>query len=152
MDIPRRAVGYRLETVEVEDETVVTGAILQSGSSDVSWKAPSGGFISSIENMAQFCNGVLNHPSVTDDMRGVLWEPQPLLDGTMSDGYGLGFSLRIHNGRNLMWHNGAQQKTETNMNIYPDDDMCFVVMTNSEWPSSGALVEALEDAYRSTLP
>lgn len=152
VDIPRRAVGYRLETVQVDDETVETGAILQSGSSDVSWKAPSGGFISSIEHMAQFCNGVMNHPSVTDDMREVLWEPQPLLDGTVSDGYGLGFSLGERNGRTLMSHNGAQQKVKTNMYIYPDDNMCFVVMTNSEWASSGALVQALEDAYRSTLP
>lgn len=152
VDIPRRAVGYRLETVQVDDETVETGAILQSGSSDVSWKAPSGGFISTVEHMALFCNGVMNHPSVTDDMREVLWEPQPLLDGSVSEGYGLGFSLGERNGRTLMAHSGAQQKAKTHMYIYPDDDMCFVVMTNSEWASSRALVQALEDAYRSTLP
>jgi CubicO group peptidase (beta-lactamase class C family) len=151
VEIPRRAAGYRLETVQDGDDTVETGAILPSGSNDVSWKAPAGGFISPVADMARFCNGLLFNPIVTDPMRTLMWSPTPLAGGGTSD-YGLGFSIGTRNGRTLVSHSGAQQKAKTHMYIYPDDGHCFVVMSNSEWASSSALVQALEDAYRAAFP
>jgi CubicO group peptidase (beta-lactamase class C family) len=152
ISIPRRAVGYALETTTVDDAVVETGHILDVGSSDVSWKVASGGFISTVEHMALYCLGLLTSTTtITDAMRDLMWAPTDLADGTTSD-YGLGFNIGTRNGRDLMAHSGFQQKARTHLYVYPDDGTCFMVMSNSEWADSRKLVRVLEDAYRLAFP
>ncbi len=43
---------------------------------------------------------------------------------------------------------GGQQKTITRLGIYPDEGLCFVVMTNSEWANIDEVFNVLETAYR----
>lgn len=133
VNIPRRAVGYRFNGT----------TYVPSGSSDVSWKLPGGGFISPVRDLAAFCAGLMTREDVISSaMKDELWQTSSLSN------YGLGFAVGSRHGRTLVSHNGGQQKARTRLALYPEDGLCFVVMTNSEWANSHKLTEVLEDAYR----
>lgn len=87
VNIPRRAVGYRYD----KD----TGTYKRSGSVDVSRRLPAAGFISTVENLAQYCNGLMNREDVVSAKmkEDFLWKGSQLSDGTFisaSMGFGIG--------------------------------------------------------------
>lgn len=150
VNIPRRAVGYQYDNN--------AGVYKRSGSDDVSWKLPGGGFISTVENVTQYCNGLINRKDVVSEQmkEDFLWKPARLSDGalarvnddTVLTNYGMGFGIGSYKGRRIVGHNGSQQKTRSRLVIYPDEGLCFVAMTNSEWANISKLVYLIEDAYR----
>ena len=131
--IPNRAVGYRKQD----------GKVVVSTDTDVSWKLAGGGFISNIDDLAKFANGLLNHRLVKPTTRAKMWTQQKTNDGQLT-GYGLGFSFKQYEkgelsswkaGRTavvLVGHSGAQEKTRTHMILWPAQKMAVVAMTNSE--------------------
>ncbi len=129
--LPHRAVGY-LRTDQ--------GSIVPDGDNDVSWKAPGGGFLSSGADLARYCAGVqadglLLSAALRDD---VLWATTDA-----SDGYGLGFAVSAE----MVNHTGAQQKTRTAVAWLPQDDTCFVVMSNSTYADVWSILETLRTAW-----
>lgn len=132
VDIPNRAVGYRPSG---------TGWA-NVGSSDVSWKLPGGGFISTAEDLTKWCAGLLGDRVLSDEMKTQAWTPR-----SPANAYGLGFGVGSSNGRRLISHTGSQQKAKTAVRIYPDDDVCFVVMSNSDNASPSSVSRAVEAAY-----
>jgi serine beta-lactamase-like protein LACTB, mitochondrial len=148
-----RALGYSLDSA--------TGAVTRDASfGDVSYKVPGGGFISTTEDMALFCEGLANHRFVSDPaLVEQMWTPQAQSFGepASSSGYGLGFSVGARKGKRLVAHNGSQEAASSRLALYPDDDpvvgkLCIVVMTNSRHLSAGSVVNAVEDLLRNPAP
>lgn len=130
-DIPNRAKGYR----------IARDSYFPSGESDVSWKLPGGGWISTVDDLARFGAGMLGEALVGEEVRGLMWTPQALVDGTATS-YGLGFVLgRGRHGAEVS-HSGAQEKTRTMLFILPEageEGAVVAVMCNTE----GARLDAL---------
>ncbi len=130
--LPRRALGYAYDGND----------FLPDGDSDVSWKLPGGGFVSTGEDLTRWCAGLLGDPLVPLDARDdVLWSPV-----APANTYSFGFGVRGDEDRRVS-HTGAQQKTRTAVVVLPDQDLCFAVMTNSIDASPGELIAGLEAAW-----
>ena len=135
VDIPRRAVGY------VNNN----GTIGRDGDSDVSWKLPGGGFISTGEDLTRYCAGLLGDDLMPIDQRDdVLWAT-----GDAHDDYGLGFGVGTWDGERRVSHTGSQQKTKTAFRMLPDSNLCFTVMTNATWANPGGLANTVAEAWLS---
>lgn len=119
-EIANRAVGYNLEH----------GKIVRQGSNDVSWKLPGGGFISTAQDLAGFCRGLMGDSFLSPQEKKQLWTPQKLASGKDTT-YGLGFGVRDYRGHREVGHGGSQQKARTHLRLLPDDGLCVVVMSNS---------------------
>jgi serine beta-lactamase-like protein LACTB len=141
VNIPHRAVGYRYDKK--------TGSYNKSGSVDVSWRMPAAGFISTVENLAQYCNGLMNREDVVSAKmkEDFLWKGSQLSDGTFISA-SMGFGMGETDGRRRIGAMGGQQKTRTRLGMYQDEGICFVLMTNSEWANIDEVFNVLEKAYR----
>ena len=143
---PHRAEGYRL----ADD-----GSVVPSAKVDVSWKAPGGGLISTVQELAAWCALLAGDTLLPPEAKAIAWAPTPLADGTLSD-YGLGFGLGERDGRKTVEHDGGQEKARTRLVLYPDEGLCFVAMTNTESASNRYPVEMrrvtdrLEDVIRAS--
>ncbi|MBD2039341.1 beta-lactamase family protein [Microcoleus sp. FACHB-672] len=141
VNIPRRAIGYNYNKK--------TRKYARVESKDVSWRLPAGGFISTIENLAQYCNGLMNREDVLPAQikQDILWKGSQYRDGK-SMKQSMGFSVGEFKGRKRIIGAGAQPKTRTRFIIYPDERLGFVAMSNSEWANVDKICEVLENAYR----
>ena len=134
-DIPHRAVGYDL----------VDGVLVEGSDTDVSWKLPGGGFISTGEDLTRWCAGLLTPTLMPLEVRDdILWTPTG-----PSSSYALGFGVSGAPGDRVIDHGGSQEKAKTALLIYPDEGLCFTVMSNATHADPWALVAALEEAWRS---
>jgi CubicO group peptidase (beta-lactamase class C family) len=136
LDIPNRSVGYR---------RLGKGAPKVSTNTDVSWKLGGGGFISSVEDMAKFAEGLLNGELMEKASYQSMWTPQTLANGDATT-VGLGFFVETENGQLKVSHNGAQEKTRTRMVLYPESGSGVVVMTNTEHGEPGKISTAIYQA------
>ncbi len=136
-DIPHRAAGY-----EYFGETAY-----DVGSSDVSWKLPGGGIISTAHDFAGYCAALMGTALLDAEGKAMAFAKQRTSGGDLV-GYGLGFGVGSRGGRRLISHNGSQQKTRTSLRLYPDEGLCFVVMTNTHTGDPDGLNGAVEDAWR----
>ncbi|HSR51305.1 MAG TPA: serine hydrolase domain-containing protein [Acidobacteriota bacterium] len=119
-DLPNRAAGYRR----------FAGEVLRQGSSDVSWKLPGGGVISTIKDLTDYCQGLLDDDLLTAAEKELLWTAQETSDGS-STSYGLGFRVAEQDGRRQVEHGGSQQKAKTYLLAIPAEGTCVTVMSNS---------------------
>ncbi len=127
IDLPHRAVGYLRRNKE----------IVPSTNTDVSWKLGGGGFISSIEDMAKYAQGLLDHKLCSTATERLMWEAQKTARGELTK-YGLGFGVeKTPEGRPRVSHSGSQEKTKTMMILYPKERTAYVFMTNSEQVNPG---------------
>ena len=132
--IPDRAVGYVLDG----------DALVPDTDTDVSWKLAGGGFLSSGEDLTRWCAGLLTAAMVPIAVRDdVLWTPT----GPAPD-YALGFGVSGAEGARVISHSGSQEKAKTAIVLYPDEGLCFTVMSNSTHADPWALVSTLEVAWR----
>ncbi len=135
-NIPDRAVGYRLEGDK----------IVPSSDTDVSWKLGGGGYISTIEDLARFAMGLLNHRMVSRRTEAAMWEPMRTSTGERT-AYGLGFSVdAAADGRKRVSHNGSQEKASCRMVIYPGENHGVVIFSNSEHANPGRFSTAVYSA------
>lgn len=135
--IPHRAVGY----MKLGDN------IVDQGSSDVSWKLAGGGYISTVRDIALYCAALTSTSILSEDQKLRAWIRQKTTSGS-SINYGLGFSIGRRNNRGYIGHSGSQQKTLTQLRLYPADNLCVVLMTNSTYAKTGTLRNLLEDNAR----
>mgnify|MGYP002633748645 CR=1 FL=1 len=141
---PDRAQGYAL---------LDSMGIAISRDQDVSWKAPGGGFLSTTQELAEFCALLVGDGLVGDVGKSELWAT-PVLPNGESSYYALGFGVSRASGQLRVEHNGGQEKARTRLVAYPDEGLCFVAMTNTETASSRfpidltPLTEQLEEALR----
>lgn len=136
VDIPGRARGYLKRD----------GKIVPSANTDVSWKLGGGGYLSSIEDLAGFAAGLLEHKLVQPATAKQMWTAQKTATGEPTR-YGLGFSISKQPGVGLVvMHTGAQEKTRTAMILHPEKRRGLVFMTNSEYVEPGPLAAAVLEA------
>jgi serine beta-lactamase-like protein LACTB len=121
--IQNRAVGYRKST---------TGEIVVSSDTDVSWKLGGGGFISNIDDLAKFAEGLLQRKLVSQETQTMMFTRQAIADGTITN-YGLGFQAMASNGRQTIGHGGSQEKTKTRLALDLEMNNGVVIMSNSEY-------------------
>jgi CubicO group peptidase (beta-lactamase class C family) len=124
--IPYRTNGYRKSG----------GRIIDSVDGDVSWKLGGGGYISTIEDLCRFAQGLMAGKLVSERTEAMMWAPQQTSGGTDTS-YGLGFQVEHQGGQLKVSHGGSQPKTRTRMVFYPTQRHGVVVMTNSEWIDPG---------------
>lgn len=136
--IAHRATGYLVDA---------GGNASDVGSSDVSWKLPGGGFISTGHDFARYCAALMDGRIMSDTEKSLAWSNTPLTGGGSSS-YGLGFDISSRNGRPAIQHSGSQQKTRTQLRYYRNDGLCVVAMTNTEGADPVAIANAVEDAVR----
>jgi CubicO group peptidase (beta-lactamase class C family) len=91
--------------------------------SDVSWKLPGGGFISTVADATAFCKGMLG---VSEEVQELAWSRQKLNSGD-SISYGLGWEV----AGGLVYHEGYQEKAESFLRLYPQDKLCIVAFSNT---------------------
>lgn len=158
IDIPNRSRGYVANPV--------TLAISNDGDSDVSWKLPSGGFISTTRELAEYCRLLTGTTLLGPATAADVFSLGPL--GTPR--YRLGFFIDSRYDRVRVSHSGAQQKVRSHLAFYPAERLGFVVFSNTrtgqddepfwvQWingPNPPAiflpdLVDQLEDVIRGRL-
>src|SRR5262249_54090286 len=122
--IPHRAVGYHKGP---------RGGMLKSTNTDVSWKLPGGGWISTCDDMARFGLGMLTEKLVDAPTKALMWTPQRPKDGAVTS-YGLGFGVGTLDGKREISHSGAQEKAATILLILPDEPrpLAIAITCNTE--------------------
>jgi serine beta-lactamase-like protein LACTB, mitochondrial len=139
--IPGRAVGYRPQRGPQGEVQMVV-----STDTDVSWKLPGGGFISSVADLALFGAGMLEDKLVKPETRELMWTAQKTADGTQTP-YGLGFQIGEYKGRKVVSHGGSQEKARTVLLMLPDSRVAVAVMCNTESailpPIANAMLDVL---------
>lgn len=130
--IPGRARGYRR----------VLGAVVPSSDTDVSWKLPGGGFVSNVVDLARFAQGLLRGALLQPQTQAQMFTVQATADGKAT-GYGLGIGVGRFAGERRLRHTGSQEKTRTDLMLFPERKVAVAVMTNSEHAKLASLAEAL---------
>lgn len=136
--IPHRATGYVLKF----------GRIQRSTDTDVSWKLGGGGFLSSINDMAGYAEGLLGREILSQPSKKTFWKPQTTLDGQVTE-MGLGFSVDGDGQQFRVSHNGSQEKSKTRLVMYPNSRSAVVVMSNCEHADPGKISTAVYQALSS---
>ncbi|MEE8586535.1 MAG: serine hydrolase domain-containing protein, partial [Acidobacteriota bacterium] len=119
-EIPDRAVGYRLRGIFNN----------RQGSDDVSWKLPGGGVLSTVEDLTNYCKGLVGDGFLSQQEKELLWTSQTTADGKQT-GYGMGFGVEDGAGQKRVTHGGSQQKAKTYLLAVPAQKSCVTVMSNS---------------------
>jgi CubicO group peptidase (beta-lactamase class C family) len=122
VEIPHRARGY------VRDGE---GRVVDSGSDDISWKLPAGGWISTVGDLARFGAGLAGDELLELETREAMWTRQTTADGSVT-GYGLGIGVGDLGGLRTVSHSGGQKKASTFLLVCPERDAAVAVMCNTE--------------------
>lgn len=101
-------------------------------STDVSWKAPGGGLISTADDMAKFCGGLVSGNILTEESREDMWKKMTLDNGTQIAAT-QGFFIKNVNGRQVIEHSGAQNKARSYLVLHKESQTCVVVLTNANF-------------------
>ncbi|MFZ5481103.1 MAG: serine hydrolase domain-containing protein [Myxococcota bacterium] len=145
VNIPRRAAGYLNP-----EEYVGIDVVLEGYDSDVTWKLASGGFVSTVEDLARFCHALVSERLLDrETLDATAWGPHVDVGGSV---YGYGFWRNDRHGQTRMAHSGGQPKGLSYVAAYPDLGTCFAVMTNSTWAPIGDLARSLEDTWFAVSP
>lgn len=146
-DIPHRATGY---------EITESGEVIKSGSNDYSWTLPGGGYVSSISDMAGFCNALAADDLLNEESKKTQYTAQQTSDGSVTD-YSLGLGVSSRGGRLQVSHGGKTEKGHSILILYPDDGLCIVATANTlRYPDLypvdlRELSEGIEDIIRERL-
>ena len=98
---------------------------------DLSSSYPSGGLISTTEDLLKFGNAILGNTFLQPELKKELFERQYLEDGTRTN-YGLNWYLREDSDNHEMWyHAGELPSSGAILIIYPDDNIVISLLTNS---------------------
>ncbi len=119
----RRAQGYRKS---------VDGEIEDCGVSDNTAKIPGGGYVSTVDDLLKFSEGIYRQQLIKSELVELMWTSSKLRSGKIT-GYGLGWSLsRSPEGDREVYHTGGQQGTSTILYLRPEQNFAFVWLTNLE--------------------
>lgn len=135
--IPHRAIGYRQRD----------GKIVRSTNTDVSWKLGGGGFLSNIDDLAEYAAALIEQRLVDPQTAAKMWTPQRTRDGTLTR-VGLGFMVQGRGAQLRVSHNGGQEKTRTRLVSYPRQRHAVVLMSNSEHAAPEKFTAAVYRAWQ----
>jgi serine beta-lactamase-like protein LACTB len=122
--IPNRARFYQwAESVE---------RVLNAPYVDNTYKWPSGGFLSSAEDLVRFGDGLLRGRVLRRGTIELLWTTQHTSDGRET-GNGIGWYIdRDAAGRRRVWHDGGGMGATSTLLIYPEQGLVVALLVNSD--------------------
>jgi CubicO group peptidase (beta-lactamase class C family) len=125
--------------------------------------AAAGGIISSVSDMAkwirlQLGRGALDGKRIfSEAAQEAMWTPHTprsvsaenrlRFPSTHFSSYGLGWNLWDYRGRRIIDHGGAYDGMFSHVALVPEENLGFVILTNSTTPIADALTYSLLDAY-----
>jgi CubicO group peptidase (beta-lactamase class C family) len=136
--VPERARGYQLLTEEayrslpaaaqrIARPNEVYNAVLH----DTSMKIPGGGWLSTSVDLVTFAAAMMDGRIVKPETRDEMWTSLKTADGK-DTGYGLGFGVRVADGRLLISHSGNQAGASSYLVISPARKGAIAIMSNLE--------------------
>ena len=90
------------------------------------FEIPAGFVRSTIEDMGKYLQGYF---SINKDFLEKMGEPKTKINYNLF--YGMGLFVRNKNGKYIYDHSGAINSFLTHLYIYPDDDLAYFIMTNT---------------------
>jgi serine beta-lactamase-like protein LACTB len=122
--IPGRARSYQwVETL---------GRVLNAPYVDNTYKWPSGGFLSTAEDLARFGDGMLRGRILKPGTVELLWTSQHTTDGRET-GNGIGWFVdRDAAGRRRIWHAGGGVGATSYLLLYPEQRLVVALLVNSD--------------------
>lgn len=117
--VPHRAGGYQwLDTQRYQNSPVVPGV------------RPSGAFLSSVRDLAQWDAALYSDALFSPQQRELLWTPVKLNDGTEKP-YGFGWETGKTGKHRHVKHGGTMLGFRSQLLRFPDDRLTVVVLTNA---------------------
>jgi CubicO group peptidase (beta-lactamase class C family) len=116
-----------------------TGPIVNAPFVDNTYKLPSGGYLSTAEDLARFGDRLLRGELLRRETVELLWTSMRTAEGTATD-YGIGWTVeRDSLGRRRVRHSGGSIGGTAHLIIYPDDRLVVAVLVNSDYTFSNAI-------------
>jgi CubicO group peptidase (beta-lactamase class C family) len=113
------------------------GRFADAPAADLTDRWPSGGFVSTAEDLARFADGLLNTSFLPTRAREVLFVSQRSADG-QATGVGLGWrTARDPQGRRFVHHGGETVGGRAFVLLYPDQGVSVVLLTNLTFAALG---------------
>ncbi|MEM7296903.1 MAG: serine hydrolase, partial [Bacteroidota bacterium] len=98
---------------------------------DLSYKHPSGGLVSTAEDLVRFGSAVLNEKLLDQSFVDQMFAPQYTNSGEPT-GYGLGWYIGKDANNNTVWyHAGELPSTGSILVMYPEKELVIALLTNS---------------------
>jgi serine beta-lactamase-like protein LACTB, mitochondrial len=119
-----------------------SGAVLNAGVLDSSYKIPGGGLISSADDMANFEAALLAGKLLKPATQELMWTAQHTTDGKPTT-YALGWAVGNHFGLHIVGHDGGQQGTSTAILLAPQKSAAVAVLINMDGQDANALAESI---------
>ena len=155
-----------IKQLETTDNYATPHALIDGENVPIEWTnwdavAPTGGLISSINDMAAWVifnlnNGVWQGDTIlSQSSRNLVWTPHNnyRVDHTDDDfathfrAYGLGWVLADYHGRLRVGHSGGYDGMITYVQMIPDEDLGVIVLTNGMKSPIVAAANYIIDAY-----
>lgn len=106
------------------------GRLLPADEHDPSYKWPSGGYLSTAEDLVRFGNAHVEPGFLSAEMLELLFTSQQLNDGTAT-GVGIGWRIaKDRAGRRVIHHSGSISGGRGTLVLYPDQDVVVTLLTN----------------------
>jgi CubicO group peptidase (beta-lactamase class C family) len=108
------------------------GPIVNAPYVDNSYKWPSGGYLSTTEDLARWGAAMLDGKLLRPATRDLLWTPMTTRDGK-STGYGMGWTVREDSfGRRQVLHTGGSMGGTAILLLYPEQRLVLAILVNSD--------------------
>lgn len=125
-----------------------TGPIVNAPFVDNTYKWPSGGYLSTAEDLARFGDRLLRGELLRPKTVELLWTSMRTSDGTATD-YGIGWTVeRDSLGRRRVRHSGGSVGGTAHLIIYPDDSLVVALLVNSDYTFIHAIPRYVEPFLR----
>jgi len=116
-----------------------TGPIVNAPFVDNTYKWPSGGYLSTAEDLARMGDRLLGGELLRPETVELLWTSMRTSDGTATE-YGIGWTVeRDSLGRRRVRHSGGSVGGTAHLIIYPDDGLVVAVLVNSDYTFINAI-------------
>lgn len=135
-------VAYQQQPDWVRGYTRLLGITKQVPDQAHYWKHGAGGYKSNIKDFTRFAMALANRELLSEETTQQMWTPQTLNDGKKTT-YGLGVVVGGQGQELKIWHNGAQDETKTQMDLYPASKRGVIVMSNSANCDPGRISKAV---------
>ena len=147
-DDPAAIITSRARPYSLSDGNLVNSPVVNN-----TYKWPSGGFLSTTEDLVRFGVAHLQGEALADSILDLYWAPQQTLDGRRMLAYnhshdpeemeyGMGWMIRKDDeGRTVIGHRGHAVGGSTEFGIYVEFSLVYAISTN---------VDPVSDAFRST--
>lgn len=139
--VERRAFGH----------TVAGDSVLRTDQSNTSAVLGDGGVYSSIDDMARWIRAIHNHV-VLDSAFFALQTTPAVLTGGSSTEYGFGWFVDRFQGHRRLRHHGETRGFTNSIQLFPDDRISIVVLTNRTDSAPWKLVETIATSLLHVTP